>query len=720
MIVLCIVVALSKQDLRILLKADFCVIGGGTGGATFASAAAQLGARVILLEGDRMGGKSLYRGCIPSKALLAAAHQARMFWRAHQMGWTFPDSPIPCAENIWDYVHQVVHQLAPRYGADPLKKQGVNVVKGWGAFESPSRVVTETHRISARIFVLATGSYPFVPLIEGIESVPYLTSDNLFDLSILPEHLGVIGGGPVGVEMAQAFRQLGSNVTLLCRRFLPHCDAEAACFLKENLEEEGIKVCQGASVSDVKKESSHLTVTYQTSDQGEKSVRTSHLLIAAGHHPAVNRLNLDAADVNVSSQGIIVNHQFRTSNPRIYAIGDCTPFGGFTHLAEQQAHLLAKHLLFHWPIDYGKDPVSWVTYTDPEIAQVGPTTQVLSTSKTPHQVFKCAFQDNDRAHTQAATKGWVKVSTTKRGRIVGATLLGKDVGELLPPCVLAIQKKMRLKEFASLALPYPTRAEILKQVAKSAWKKRRAISRVHFFARFFQGMSALRWQGLWPLTLLLMGGGILWWIGAKHDINFESLQRHHETLEAWVAHSYIYSIGLYFAFYVGVVTFSMPVAGVMSLLGGFLFGPWVALPLVVGAVTLGSTLFFLAVRHASYQGFDMGSSKRFEHIRGRFKKNAFLYLLMLRLIPLTPFVMVNMVGALLRARLWTFVTSTALGILPGTFVYVYIGSVADALLDQSQLQWRDLINPEMAIGFLFLGVLGLIPFLYRKLRRKQR
>lgn len=455
-----------------ILTPDFCVIGAGSGGLSFAAGAVQMGASVVLLEVKKMGGDCLNYGCIPSKALIAASKFGHESSRAKYFGWSFSKPKVDFAK-VHDHIHEVIKAIAPKDSVERFEKLGVQVILEQGHFIDDKTVETESHFIKAKRFVIATGSLPFVPPIEGLANVPYLTNETIFDLKELPKHLVVIGGGPIGIEMAQAFLRLGSHVTVLeAFSALPKDDPEITEKLKGILISEGIDLNENVKVSSIEQMNQEIHIEYQTADGKRKTLNASHLIVATGRRPNIQNLNLDAAGIKFSPRGIAVNTHLQTSNPKVYAIGDCTGGYQFTHVAGYHAGLAIRNTIFGLRTKIETRAIPWVTYTDPELAHVGFMESQLQEKQITYKVLYMHFDENDRAQAEKRTDGMIKVSVSPKGYVLGATILGVHAGELIYPWVMAIQNKLKLTAITTSIAPYPTLSDISKRTAGSFYTEK--------------------------------------------------------------------------------------------------------------------------------------------------------------------------------------------------------------------------------------------------------
>ena len=445
------------------LKADICIIGAGSGGLSVAAGAAQLGRKVVLVEKHLMGGDCLNFGCVPSKALIAAASHAHHIRRAPAFGVSAAE-PVIDFPAVMKHVQDVIAAIEPNDSVERFEKLGVTVIKAHGRFVSPNEIEAGNQRIRASYFVVATGSTAFKPPIPGLETTPFFTNETIFANTTRPDHLVVIGGGPIGMELAQAHRRLGSKVTVIeARSIMPKDDAEAVAVVRESLVADGVTILESTSVTAIAPSPNGVKVTVSAGG-ATRDIEGSHLLLAVGRTPNVDGLNLEAANVRFTRRGIDVDSRLRSSNPRVYAIGDVAGGLQFTHVAGYHAGLIIRHLLFKAPVKVSYDAVPWCTYTDPELAHVGMTEQQAKEAKLPYRVSRWPLHDNDRAQAERETHGFAKVVIVK-GRPVGATIVGHKAGELILPWVMAISQKMKMSAIAGLVAAYPTMSEVSKRAA---------------------------------------------------------------------------------------------------------------------------------------------------------------------------------------------------------------------------------------------------------------
>ena len=441
------------------LKVDVCVIGAGSGGLSVAAGAVQLGASVVLIEAHKMGGDCLNFGCVPSKALLAAAAKARAMDGGFGVAGVQPQIDYAAAK---DHVKNVIATIAPVDSQERFESMGVTVVRAYARFLSPTEVEAGDMRISARRFIIATGSTPFVPPIPGLADVPYLTNETIFELRDRPDHLIVIGGGPIGMEMAQAHRRLGCKVTVIeGARALGKDDPEMAAVVLDNLRAEGVDILEDAPAAQVRAAQGAIEVVITDG----RVVQGSHLLIAVGRKANLDQLNLAAAGVEFDRGGLKVDARLRTTNRRIYGVGDVAGRLQFTHVAGYHAGVVIRQILFGLPAKAATRHIPWATYTDPELAQVG-MTEAEARKAYGHAltVVRFPYHENDRAIATGKTQGLIKVMVAK-GKPVGVSIAGAQAGELIGLWALAIANNLKMSAIAGTVLPYPTLNEVSKRAA---------------------------------------------------------------------------------------------------------------------------------------------------------------------------------------------------------------------------------------------------------------
>jgi len=458
------------------LTPDVCVIGAGSGGLSVAAASAAFGVSVVLIEKGKMGGDCLNTGCVPSKAMIAAGRRAEAF-RSSAVFGIKPQHPDVVFSEVSDRVNGVIAAIAPNDSPARFTALGVRVVEGAARFRDTRTVVVGDEgdvrfEVAARRFVIATGSVPSSPAIPGLDETPYLTNETVFNVRECPKHLVIVGAGPIGMELAQAFRRLGSEVTVLdAADPLTKEDPECAAVVLNAFAREGITVRSGVRIARVRRIEAGVEIALE-GDGGEELIEGSDLLIATGRRPNVDGLNLDAAHVKHNDKGIVVDKGLGTSNKRVYAVGDVVGSAPFTHVANYHAGLVIRRALFRLPVKVRTETIPRVTFTDPELAHVGLTDTEAKGRHTDIRVLRWPYHENDRAQAERETRGHIKVVTDKKGRILGTTIVGPSAGELITAWTLAISQGLNIRAFAGIVVPYPTFTEIGKRAAMSFFTPR--------------------------------------------------------------------------------------------------------------------------------------------------------------------------------------------------------------------------------------------------------
>jgi len=470
---------------------DIVVIGGGSGGLVVAAGGAALGARVALVEKHRLGGDCLWYGCVPSKTLIKSARVAHEMRNAHRWALTSRD-PAPDIARVMEHVRDVIAQIEPNDSPERFRGLGVDVVFGDGHFVSPHAFEVDGRRLTAKTFVIATGSRPAVPPVPGLDGVPYLTNETLFDLREQVPSLVVVGGGPIGAELAQAFRRLGSEVTIvdMASRLLPKEDPDVAAVVQAQLADEGVRFRFDASLARAAGQRGDITLAVKGADGREEALRTSHLLIAAGRKLNLEGLSLDAAGVAMHEGRIVVDDRLRTSQSHIYVVGDAAGGYQFTHLAEHHAGVVLRHAIFRLRWTRPSPVLPWCTFTDPELARVGLSETEAKARNIAHRTYRFPFADIDRARTEGETGGFAKILTDAGGRILGGAIVGPHAGELIAELALAVAEGLRAKDLSAVIHSYPTLASISRRAADQRLKEGLTPSAKAWIKRIFRLQGA--------------------------------------------------------------------------------------------------------------------------------------------------------------------------------------------------------------------------------------
>jgi dihydrolipoamide dehydrogenase len=447
---------------------DLTIIGGGSGGLTAARLATSLGARVLLIDKEHLGGDCLYTGCVPSKSLIHVARIVHQAKNAAKLGLVPANLEVDLAK-INNHIQAVIRQVAE---SEKVYTEGVTVKFGEVSFKSATELTLNGETFSSRNTVISTGSRPLVPRIEGLEEAGYLTNEDVFNLMSLPPSLVIVGGGPIGLELGQAFRRLGSDVTIIegLDRILPQEDQEVSAILTDVLRSEGIMVVTNALFTNAKRDGNKKIVIAK---QGEKHLafEADEILLTIGRQPNIEGLNLEAARITYRNKGIKVNEHLQTSTPNIFAIGDVVGGYLFTHIAAYQAGIAVRNALIpiiKKKVDYRVVP--WCIFTDPEVARVGLTSDKAENHHKATRIVTFPVADIDRAQAENATTGFIKlILAGKKEEIVGAHIVCAHAGELLGELTLAMQRHLTINDILDTIHAYPTMSTGIQQTAFEAY-----------------------------------------------------------------------------------------------------------------------------------------------------------------------------------------------------------------------------------------------------------
>ena len=466
-----------------VVKYDIVIIGGGSAGLVVASAAAQLKAKVALVERNKLGGDCLWFGCVPSKSLIHASRVAYQVKNAARFG-IYTEPPEIEFAKVTGHVQQVIANIQPHDSPERFRGLGVEVIFGEGKFIDKKTFEVDGQQLTARAFVIATGSRPAIPSVEGLHSADFLTNEKVFDLKERPNSLVIIGAGPIGCELGQAFSRLGSNVTIISSKshILPKEEPEAALVVQKQFESEGINILKEVRAEKVEVVDGKKQVT-----AGGKNIIVDEILVAGGRLPNIESLNLEVAGVEVGKQGIIVNEKLQTTNSKIYACGDVIGGYQFTHVAGYEAVVALTNALFFPISKVNYRVIPWATFTDPELARVGLTEkQAKERYGDDVCVLKQPFSGVDRAQAEAATTGFCKIITKGNGEILGAHLVGISAGELIHEIVLAMSHKLPVSALTGIHV-YPTLSEVNSKAGLLLKKEKYAknLSQQNLLEKFF-------------------------------------------------------------------------------------------------------------------------------------------------------------------------------------------------------------------------------------------
>ncbi|MCJ8323674.1 MAG: FAD-dependent oxidoreductase [Rhizobiales bacterium] len=459
-----------------LLKPDLCIIGGGSGGLSVASAAAQMGVDVVLVEKAKMGGDCLNYGCVPSKALLSAAKSVHEHGKAAKYLQNHQAAQVNYPA-VKQHVADVIATIAPHDSVERFEGLGVKVIEACGQFLDDDTLEAGDYSIKARRFIVATGSSAFIPPIKGLNQVSYHTNETIFTLDEQPEHLVIIGAGAIGLEMAQAHSRIGCQVTVIdAFKILANLDDAFTQVVLAGLKADGIKLYGQTQVVEVSQTGKAINIHLQHADERKQVLTASHLLVATGRNANIDGLGLANTSVKSDAKGIMADHSLRTAAKRIYAIGDVVQITGaafnpqLTHIANYHAGLVIRSCLLRLPTKVSYDTLPWVLYTDPELAHVGLDAEGAQQKYAGAKTLSASFAGNDRAIAMGKPQGLAQFYITKKGHVVGATIVGENAGELISILALMIAQKIKISKLATLIVAYPTLAEIVKRAAQDHYK----------------------------------------------------------------------------------------------------------------------------------------------------------------------------------------------------------------------------------------------------------
>jgi len=447
---------------RDTIKADLAVIGAGSAGLVTSAGAAMLGRKVVLFEPGPMGGDCLNYGCVPSKAILTAAHKAHEVRTASHWGVEAGEPRIDFAK-VRAHIASAIQTIEPNDSQERFEGLGVTVIRERARFEDERTLVSDSAAVSAKRIVIASGARARIPTISGIEDTPYLTNETIWDLEGLPSHLVILGAGPIGMELGQAFARLGSQVTILeAGAALARFEPEHAALAVDSLKADGVRIVIGARAQAVAAVDGGISVK---TSLGE-TIEGSHLLLAIGRQPNVEGLDLQAAGIETDAHGVVTDDALRTTNKRVFAAGDIAGKGALTHLAGWHGSVIVRNLYFGVPTKQSSNPIPQAVYTDPPLASVG-----LSEAEAREhhgdkiQIAGWRFDDNDRAIAEGDTRGGVKLIVGKGGKLLGVHAAGARADDLVQIAQAVMVKKGTIRDLTRPVAPYPTRGEIFKRAA---------------------------------------------------------------------------------------------------------------------------------------------------------------------------------------------------------------------------------------------------------------
>ncbi|HAH21721.1 MAG: dihydrolipoyl dehydrogenase [Omnitrophica WOR_2 bacterium GWF2_43_52] len=446
---------------------DVVIIGGGAAGLVAATGAAALGAKTALIEKNKLGGDCTWYGCIPSKSLLKSAQIFSLVKRLKEFGISAGTQNTYDSSLVMSHVRDIIKKISTHHPPEVFEKRGIKVLFAGPKFIDQNTLECKGEKISAKRFIIATGSHPMIPPIAGLKDIGYLTNENIFDLEVLPKSLAVLGGGPIGMELSLAFARLGVEVSIIemFDRLMAREDKEIAEVLVDEFKAEGIRIYTGKKAVRFLKDGGLVSLTLEDKDKKQSVVKAEQVLVAVGRAANVQGLDLEKSGVKYSTKGVEVDATLRTSAKNIYACGDVAGPYQFSHMAEYQAIIAIGNALFPFKRKVDYSVVPWCTFTDPEVARVGLTEDEAKAKHKNIRVYRSFYSGNDRAVTDREEKGLAKVITDKKGYILGAHIVGANAGEIIHEYVLVKSLKLKIKNLSSAIHIYPTLAQVVKRSA---------------------------------------------------------------------------------------------------------------------------------------------------------------------------------------------------------------------------------------------------------------
>lgn len=655
-------------------KYNIIVIGAGSAGLVAVKLARGLGKKVALIERQKIGGDCTWFGCIPSKTLIKSAAIAHDIHRMEDFGLTPNSKTKPNTDNVMPHVRAVVTADAAAHPAQSYKAEGIDLIFGQAEFIDKHHIAVDGEKISAKKFIICCGSHPMIPPIEGLDTIDYLTNETVFDLDKLPTSLIVLGGGPIGIEMASAFNRLGVQVTVLQRsaNILKRDDPELTDRLLKTLRSEGVNILTETTTDSFYNDDGMIVANIEDA-QGQRKVTAQKLLVAVGRRPNIETLQLDNAGVDYDTSGIKVDQNLRTTAKNIYAAGDVVPPYLFTHIAEYEAVIAATNASLPWPIkktDY--DNVLWCTYTDPELAHAGLTEpQAKKLYGDTIKVYRWEHANVDRAKTDLATNGLTKVICDQKGYVLGVSILGHAAAELMHEVQLAKSLKKPFSKIASMIHAYPSYSDAVRQPAKKCYID---ILQNSIFLKPIKFVAKNKKRKALTLTIAVL-------IAIMFAL----------PIQTWIVDAMEWTQGLgalgplfVIAFYVIACILFLP-GSILTLGAGFIFKLLVGTITVSIGSTIGACAAFLIGRTFGRKWIakKIEGNEKFAAIDNAVGKQGFKVVLLTRLSPVFPFNLLNYAFGLTKVDFKKYALASWIGMIPGTVMYVYFGAGLRSLTDVS-------------------------------------
>jgi pyruvate/2-oxoglutarate dehydrogenase complex dihydrolipoamide dehydrogenase (E3) component/uncharacterized membrane protein YdjX (TVP38/TMEM64 family) len=692
---------------------DVVVIGAGSAGLVACKLANGLGKKTAMIEKRKLGGDCTWFGCIPSKTLIKSAYVAHQVMRLEEFGLK-PDTTVELnTDNVMGHVRAVVQADADGHPPQSYEAEGINVLFGGPKFLNNHRIKLGDRVISSKKFIVCTGSHAFIPPIEGLDKIEYLTNETVFDLEVLPKSMIVLGAGPIGIELSAALNRLGVKVAVILRsgQILKKEDKELADKLMETLRAEGVTILTNTQTTEFVQDKGKVVANIEN-QQGKQQIEAQSVLVAVGRRPNIDELTLEKAGVEFDTNGIKVDTHLRTTAKNIYACGDVVPPYLFTHIAEYEAVIATTNACFGLPLKKTNyENVLWCTFTDPELAHAGLTErQARDKYGDKIRIYRWEHKDVDRARTDLAQNGLSKFICDKKGKLLGMHILGHGAAELMHEAQLAKSIGLPFSKIASMVHAYPSYSDAVRQPAKRCYID---LLQSNFFIKLLRGITSKKNRKrlilLGVVFALIIG---LRFTGVGEKLTLENLQNNGEKLVQFSNRNYLVSVLCYIGIYVVVTGFSLPGATVLTLAGGFLYTFFIGAIYVNVAATTGATLAFLFARYVAGKSLQEKYGDKLAKFNEELDRNGWSYLLILRLIPIFPFFLINIFAGLTNIPLRTFVWTTSAGIFPGSLIYAYAGQQLGTIKAV-----KDIFTGKVLVAFLLLAGLAVFPVIHKKVKK---
>lgn len=696
-----------------MLEYDVAVIGAGAAGLVACKLANGLGKKTVLIEIRKIGGDCTWFGCIPSKALIKAANIARDVGRITGFGLESSEPIDLNCRNVMEHVRAVVQADADGHPASTFEEEGIDVIFGAPRFINKHHIKINGKRIRSKKFIICTGGHPFIPNIEGIDEVPYLTNETIFDLEKLPESMIILGGGPIGSEMSSALARLGVKVTVVEKstHILVREEAEMSAALMECMREQGVNFVMKNKIIKLRQEEGLIVAKLLAADGHKSEIRAESLLISVGRRPNIDGLKLKNAGVEFDSKGIKVNKHLRTTTHNIYAAGDVVPPYLFTHVAEYEAVIATTNACMPVPVRKTRyQHVPWCTFTEPQLARVGMTEeQAKERYGNKVRVYRRQNKDIDRAKTDLATDGFSKIVCDTGGRILGVHILGECAAEIMHEAQLARSVGLGFGKIASVIHAYPSYSDSIRQPAKECYID---VLKNNFFIKPLLAMTARRnRKRMILLSVVAVLFVLLWFSGIRQALSLENIQARGQELKTLSNDHYAISVLGYIGLYILVAAFTLPVAAGLTIAGGFLYSFIIATVYVNIGATAGATAAFLFARYIAGGPLQEKYKDKFAKFNAELEENGARYLFTIRLIFVFPFFLVNLLAGLTKVKVRTFVWTTSLGILPSSLIYAYAGEQLGTINKVSEI-----FSGRIMVAFILLAGFALMPTVIKKIK----